>query len=156
MSQIMLLNKKDLKSDTGLFSKFKNYQKKSQRNILIGSILKKELKLPEFKSRISSENFVKRNFDYQTPVLISSIIGSENKTDEFDNNFFPTKNCHPQRWIRSANEIISSSNTAVKLIKFKDNYYAASGHYHISASKCLGIQYVDAKVVEYIPKANLH
>jgi hypothetical protein len=84
-------------------------------------------------------------------VTIDSIVGSENRADDFDDRFLPVKNHDAERWIRIAElMLLNVTLPAVDLIKVNEFYYVRDGHHRISVAKYFGQKHIDANVVELV------
>lgn len=87
------------------------------------------------------------------PVKIDRIVGSTGRCLDFDPKFrFRGKNDTQDRYnsIKRALEkgIILPP---VELYKIKDEHYVVDGHHRISAGKETGQEYVDARIIEFLP-----
>ena len=87
------------------------------------------------------------------PVKVDGIVGSVGRCLDFDPKFkFRGKNNTKDRYnsIKRALEggVILPP---VELYKIKDEYYVVDGHHRISAGKEMGQEYVDARIIEYLP-----
>ncbi len=84
-------------------------------------------------------------------VKIDSIIGSENRADDFDARFLPIKDHNAERWIKIAELMLLRINLpAVDLIKVRDQYFVRDGHHRISVAKNFGQKHIDANVIELV------
>ena len=87
------------------------------------------------------------------PVKVDRIVGSVGRCLDFDPKFkFRDKNSTQDRYdsIKRAlqGDIILPP---VELYKIKDEYYVMDGHHRISVGKEMGQEYVDARIIEYLP-----
>jgi hypothetical protein len=84
-------------------------------------------------------------------VKIDSIIGSENRANDFDNRFLPVKNHNAERWVKIAElTLLNVTLPAVDLIKVNDTYFVRDGHHRISVAKFFGQNHIDANVIEMV------
>jgi hypothetical protein len=76
------------------------------------------------------------------------IVGSESRSDDFDNHFNPLKAHLLQRWVGIA--IAHRKGVAlppVELIRDGNQYYVRDGHHRISVAKMVGQLEIEAVIV---------
>lgn len=84
-------------------------------------------------------------------IQIDCIVGSENRSDDFDDNFLPVKNHNAERWAKIAELMLLNVNLpAVDLIKVNDNYFVRDGHHRVSVARYFGQKQIDANVLEMV------
>jgi len=81
-------------------------------------------------------------------VSLSKIVGSENRSEDFDARFNPLKQHNRERWISIATArrqgLVLPS---VKLVQDGNKYYVRDGHHRISVAKAMGQLEIEASVV---------
>lgn len=83
-------------------------------------------------------------------VSLDEIRGSENRTREFDIDFYPVEGYIEERWISVAAALLRGIQLPpVELIKVGDMYYVRDGHHRISVARALGWKSIDAVVTEW-------
>jgi len=83
-------------------------------------------------------------------VPISSIIGSEGRTADFDLSFHPFSEAARERWVNLAMAYISHLPLPpVQLIQMDDAYFVRDGHHRISVSHAFGQVAMDAEVITW-------
>jgi hypothetical protein len=83
-----------------------------------------------------------------TYVPVNLIVGSESRSDDFDNQFNPLKPHLLQRWVGIA--LARRSGVVlppVELIRVGDEYYVRDGHHRISVAKMWGQLDIEAVIV---------
>jgi len=83
-----------------------------------------------------------------TFIPLERIVGSESRSDDFDNHFNPLKAHLLQRWVGIA--LARRNGVAlppVELIRDGDEYYVRDGHHRISVAKMLGQLDIEALIV---------
>ena len=83
-----------------------------------------------------------------TFIPLAWIMGSESRSDDFDNHFNPLKAHLVQRWVGIA--MARQNGVAlppVELIRDGDGYYVRDGHHRISVAKMLGQLDIEALIV---------
>ncbi|MGZ5491109.1 MAG: hypothetical protein ACXWE6_10245 [Nitrososphaeraceae archaeon] len=84
-------------------------------------------------------------------VPIDVIVGSFDRYKDFDRYFLPKKVHLQQRWAKIHNLIARDVILPpVKLYKIGEIYFVIDGNHRVSASKKLGVKYIDAEVIEFI------
>jgi hypothetical protein len=83
-------------------------------------------------------------------VPISSIIGSEGRTADFDMDFHPMSEAALARWVNMAIVYLSRLPLPpIQLIQVGDAYFVRDGHHRISVSRAFGQAAMDAEVTTW-------
>jgi hypothetical protein len=83
-------------------------------------------------------------------VPISSIIGSEGRTADFDADFHPLKESARERWVNMAMAYLARlSLPPIELIQVGNVYFVRDGHHRISVSRAFGQVAMDAEVITW-------
>jgi hypothetical protein len=83
-------------------------------------------------------------------VPISSIIGSEGRTADFDMDFRPMSEAVRERWVNMAIVYLSRLPLPpIQLIQVGDAYFVRDGHHRISVSRAFGQAVMDAEVITW-------
>lgn len=83
-------------------------------------------------------------------VRIDAIIGSENRSTDFDMDFRPMSEAARERWVNMA--IVHLSRLPlppIQLIQIGDAYFVRDGHHRISVSRAFGQAAMDAEVITW-------
>ncbi len=81
-------------------------------------------------------------------VPISSIIGSEGRTADFDMDFHPLSESARERWVNIAiAHLAHIALPPIQLIQVGDSYFVRDGHHRISVSRAFGQVAMDAEVI---------
>jgi ParB-like chromosome segregation protein Spo0J len=77
-----------------------------------------------------------------------------NRRQDFDGNFNPIGEHVRERWQKiylalSAGQVLPP----LQLYKLGSDYFVVDGHHRVSVARQLGIQYLEAEVVEYMLSA---
>lgn len=82
-------------------------------------------------------------------IEVCRIIGSVDRSDDFDADFLPRVDYVQDRWV---NILIAYRNgkylPPIEVYKFGDHYYVIDGHHRISVMRYHGQQYIEASVIE--------
>jgi hypothetical protein len=85
----------------------------------------------------------------QMSVPLDRMRGSEGRTEDFDDNFYPLHDRMRSRWLNVASMRLAGDGLpAVELIHTSGIYFVRDGHHRISVAKALGEAYIDAEVTE--------
>lgn len=91
------------------------------------------------------------------PIKVSKIIGSESRYSDFSLAFMPKNYKLRGRWqsIEKANErdIILPP---ISVFKVGNAYFVRDGNHRVSVAKTMGIEFIDAEIVELDSKIKLH
>ena len=83
-------------------------------------------------------------------VPISSIIGSEGRTIDFDAGFHPINESGRERWVNMAVAYLGRITLPpIQLIQVGDAYFVRDGHHRISVSRAFGQVAMDAEVITW-------
>jgi hypothetical protein len=83
-------------------------------------------------------------------VALADIRGSEGRSREFDDEFYPRTTAARERWQRVASAWEAGVRLPpVLLIKLGDAYYVRDGHHRISVARALGQASIEAEVIEW-------
>ncbi len=87
------------------------------------------------------------------PVKIDEIVGSVGRCLDFDPKFKVKDKNNIQNRYNSIKRALQDGVVlpSVELYKIKDEYYVVDGHHRISAGKEMGQEYVDARIIEFLP-----
>ena len=89
-------------------------------------------------------------------IRVDRIIGSEGRYRDFNKAFFPKKSMLKRRW-----ESISRAHMqmvdlpAISVYKIGDAYFVRDGNHRVSVAKTLGVEFIDADIVELDAEINL-
>ncbi|MDX1414937.1 MAG: hypothetical protein R3293_12150 [Candidatus Promineifilaceae bacterium] len=81
-------------------------------------------------------------------VALDQIVGSENRTTDFDNMFYPLRAHLQDRWAGiAAARRLGIVLPPVELIQVGQEYYVRDGHHRISVARALGQESIEAVIV---------
>ncbi len=90
-------------------------------------------------------------------IPVSHIIGSEGRYHDFSLAFYPKKEMLRARW-RSIDQLNREDVILppISVYKVGDNYFVRDGNHRVSVAKMMGIEFIDAEVVELDSEIPLH
>ena len=82
-------------------------------------------------------------------VAVESIVGSEGRYADFDDEFLPLRGSSEERW-RSVYAALRRGEglPPVSLLKVGDAYFVRDGNHRVSVARWLGVEALDAEVAE--------
>jgi len=82
-------------------------------------------------------------------IPIDRIRGSEGRTEDFDDAFYPLHDRLRNRWLNVASVRLAGEGLPpVELIHNSGVYFVRDGHHRISVARALGEAYIDAEVID--------
>ncbi len=83
-------------------------------------------------------------------VALANIRGSEGRTQDFDDRFYPATRQTRQRWQSVASAIEDSVRLPpVDLIRVGNDYYVRDGHHRVSVAAAMGQDTIEATVTQW-------
>jgi hypothetical protein len=84
-------------------------------------------------------------------ICLARIVGSVNRSHDFDRDFNPLTNATRERWERINQAFMNGEILPpVSLQKLGDDYFVEDGHHRISVARLNGAAYIDAQVTEFV------
>lgn len=81
-------------------------------------------------------------------IALDQIIGTEGRSQDFDNQFWPITEHTRGRWVNIAMAMGTGKPLPpVQLIKSANGYVVRDGHHRISVARALGQEVIEAEVV---------
>ncbi|HWU23509.1 MAG TPA: chromosome partitioning protein ParB [Nocardioides sp.] len=82
-------------------------------------------------------------------IPLARVVGSVDRTQEFDRRFRPTSNNSRARWERIARAMRRGEEIPpIEVYKLGDLYFVRDGHHRVSVAKSLGLDVTEADVTE--------
>ena len=82
-------------------------------------------------------------------IRVDQIIGTLNRTTDFDSQFRPLKKHNMDRWINIYILFEQDGWPPIIVHKVGDEYFVEDGHHRVSVARSLGVDFIEAKVWEY-------
>jgi hypothetical protein len=124
--------------------------KKARR---IAALLNRNNRLLSIEQIIDGKEIQTQSYRGLMPVPIRMIQGSEERSEDFDRAFNPTKKHNMHRWMAIALERLRGrSLPAVELIQIGDLYVVKDGHHRVSVARAMGEEFIDAHVTLWMLK----
>ncbi|MGL4393275.1 MAG: hypothetical protein ACRCSK_07580 [Fusobacteriaceae bacterium] len=85
-------------------------------------------------------------------VEVKKIVGSVQKTLDFNKDFIPVNKIVEERWTNIYAKYLEDGNLPpVELYKIKDEYFVYDGNHRVSVAHALNFKNIEALVTEYVP-----
>ena len=133
--------------DTG--SDFERAMHKAKLQTILSTLQWEKPELLSFYEVTDLIKPTKQSYLGMKTIPIKDIIGSEGRHRDFSAKFYPKRQELSARWQRidranKSNVILPS----ISVYKLGDKYFVRDGNHRVSVAKSLGIEFVDAEVVE--------
>ena len=83
-------------------------------------------------------------------IRVESIVGSVNRSEDYDRQFRPLNPALENRWI----DVYVLSETRgwepITVHKIEDRYFVEDGHQRVSVARHSGLEYIEARVYEHL------
>lgn len=137
---------------------FHRFRSKAAMNRFWAGIRGESLDLLPYSEVSSKLRAVNRTDLGLKEVPLKNIIGSVNRTDDFDRNFRPLSDEDSRRWANVKTAMISPFSRGVppvSLYKIGDAYFVLDGNHRVSIAKEMGMETIEAYVTEVKSKVGL-
>lgn len=128
--------------------KFQSMRARAQRELFLGKFSGKQTSLQTFPSGIKSKNPNRKLLPIQD-ISLDHIIGTFNRSDDFDYKFRPLKKISTDRWVNTYLTLEREGWQPIIVHKVGDEYFVEDGHHRLSVAHELGMKFIQAKVWEY-------
>lgn len=100
------------------------------------------------------QTVLRSHYEGTYTIDIRQIVGSENRSEDFDDGFTRLKRGSRDRWGNIAQAFMQGySMPPVEVIQIDDEYYVRDGHHRVSVAKTLGQRFIDAEITSMQRKA---
>ncbi|NNC92351.1 MAG: ParB N-terminal domain-containing protein [Acidimicrobiia bacterium] len=82
------------------------------------------------------------------PIPVDQIIGSVDKSRDFDKDFRPRTDRTRQRWEQLERTFPDGDFPAIEVYKVDQTYYVIDGHHRVGISKVRKVEFIDAEITE--------
>lgn len=128
---------------------FSNLRMQALQHNLLARLIGKHNQLLVFPG-LSKVGVGNKTFAGHVEIPLEKIIGTFDRSQDFDRLFRPLKKHLVERWV---NVYLSRENwPAIIVHKVGEVYYVEDGHHRVSVARALGIAYLAASVWEYPSK----
>lgn len=81
-------------------------------------------------------------------IPVDQIVGSVDKSDDFDEEFRPRTDRTKERWIQVERAFPRGDFPPIDVYKVDNTYYVIDGHHRVGIAKARGIEFIDADITE--------
>lgn len=82
------------------------------------------------------------------PIQVDGIIGSVDKSQEFDKDFRPRTDRTRQRWEQLERTFPDGDFPPIEVYQVDHTYYVIDGHHRVGLSKARKVEFIDAEITE--------
>ena len=82
-------------------------------------------------------------------IRIDQIIGTLNRSNDFDHEFRPLKKHLLNRWVTAFMSLDHDEWSPILVHKLGEQYYIEDGHHRVSVARSVGMVFIEAKIWEY-------
>ena len=102
----------------------------------------------ETRRRLGASGGVRRG---RSTVETARIVGSDGKSDRFDERFVPLSDLSRERWKRVDRAFrLGVELPPVSLCKVGESYFVEDGNHRVSVARFHGAEWIDAEVTEFL------
>lgn len=80
------------------------------------------------------------------PVPVSQIIGSADRTGDFDRDFLPLKPEVKERWQEIERAFPQGDFPPIVVYEVDEAYFVIDGHHRVAVAKHMGVEFIDAEI----------
>lgn len=84
-------------------------------------------------------------------IPVENIVGTIQRTDDFDKNFRPLKMHLRDRWVNALLQLKVNGWQPIVVHKVGEFYYVEDGHHRVSVANSAGILFIEAAVWDHTP-----
>lgn len=82
-------------------------------------------------------------------IHVSKVVGSLNRTSDFDHQFRPLGKHLLNRWVNTSLLLDVDGWAPILVHKIGEDYYVEDGHHRVSVARALGMVFIEATVWEH-------
>ena len=103
------------------------------------------LELDEVQGRLG---LLQQSYVGVRPIEVAKIIGSVDKSQDFDKNFRPRTDRTRHRWAQLERTFPSGNFPPIQAYKIDETYYVIDGHHRVGIARMRGMEFIDAEITE--------
>ncbi|MHB0857228.1 MAG: universal stress protein [Anaerolineae bacterium] len=141
-------------ADTELFKRraredYNRAKRAASMRRLWSSVTGQNINLIPFEDLKKTVGLVSQRYRGVQPVPVDKIIGSLNRSEDFDRAFLPTQYHSRVKWVSVDSAHLGGiSLPPVSLYRVGDAYFVVDGHHRVSVARQQGQTFIDAEVIE--------
>lgn len=89
------------------------------------------------------------------PIAVTDIVGSVDRTSQFDRDFRPRVPEQRERARQIALRFPGGDFPPIKVFQIAELYFVRDGHIRVAAAKQMGVEYIDAEITELTTDAEI-
>lgn len=101
------------------------------------------LQLTEVEKRLG---LFERTYVGIEPIPVAKIVGSSDRTHDFDRNFLPLRDEVKERWQEIERQYPLGNFPPIVVYQVDDAYFLIDGHHRVAVAKHKGVEFIDAEI----------
>lgn len=136
---------------SNLFNRAQHIYEKSRNRAYITQLVSilsgRKASLPSIAERLAGTSIrARRDLGIRT-IPLASIVGSENRSNDFDRGFRPMRQNMRARWVGIAVALDEGQPMpAIDVVQIGDRYFVRDGHHRVSVGRAIGQLDIEAHV----------
>ena len=131
---------------------FNRERMRARKHSLLAALMGRSNRLKYISDPSLSAPQTKRYAGLQS-LPTEKIVGTFNRTDDFDSEFRPRKGHLRDRWVNMFILLQSDSWAPIVVHKAGDVYYVEDGHHRVSVARSMGMRFIEAEVWDHSSQA---
>ena len=129
--------------------KFSALRTRARRDVLWSKLTGRNFSLATLPKDVQHNNPNKKLLGIRE-IRIDQIIGTLNRSSDFDHEFRPLKKHLLNRWVNTFIRLNRDEWSPIVVHKIGEQYYVEDGHHRVSVARSAGMIFIEAKIWEYI------
>ena len=135
--------------ETQLQLEFERARNGAWRGDLIALVTRRSNRLTAYQEVRGTQRGHHQRYRGARTVSVREIVGSAERSGDFDRNFRPRGQAAARRWKSVARAAFEGKTLPpIQLVQVGGGYFVVDGHHRVSVARALGIEFLDAEVVE--------
>lgn len=131
--------------------KFSALRTRALQDVLWAKLTGRNFSLAAFPKEIQQNNPNKKLVGIRE-IRLDQIIGTLNRSSDFDHKFRPLKKHLLNRWVNTFIRLDHDDWSPIVVHKIGEQYYVEDGHHRVSVARSMGRVFMEAKIWEYRSK----
>lgn len=129
-------------------NEFNSLRGRAVRNFWLSKLFRRNNSPRSFVASAATGLNAKRLAGVQN-IPVDKIIGTIQRTDDFDKDFHPLKAHLRERWVSAFLRLRTDEWQPILVHKVGESYFVKDGHHRVSVAKAVGMAFMDAVVWDH-------
>lgn len=144
----MLQSPSFISSRSHAVNEFSSLRSRASMNSWLAKVLRKNNSPKSFVASNATGSNARQLTGVQT-IPVDQIIGTIQRTEDFDKDFRPLKTHLRDRWVNALLQLKSDGWQPIIVHKVGESYFIKDGHHRVSVAKAVGIAFMEAIVWDH-------